>query len=167
MTFGAMIAVFIYRSEAKIFWGHITIPSLLWATTAVLLASSGTLEAARHALSRGRQEACFHLLAWTTGLGLAFLVGQFMACVQVLRSGVILQKNPHSWFIFLFSGLHGLHILLGLAGLTYLLLRTREAVSGPKYNLKTKAVASGVSLFWHYLDFLWIVLFGLLIVWQR
>jgi heme/copper-type cytochrome/quinol oxidase subunit 3 len=79
----------------------------------------------------------------------------------------VLQNNPHSWFIFLFSGLHGLHILLGLGGLAYLLMRTHLPAGGPKYRMKTRVIAHGVSLFWHYLDFLWIVMFVLLLSWRR
>ena len=167
MTFGVMIAVFLSRSEAEIYWGHIAIPGVLWATTAMLLTSSFTFEAARRALARNQQESASRLLKWTTGLGFAFLLGQLTAWFQVLGSGVILAKNPHSWFIFLFTGLHGLHILLGLGGLVYLLVRTREPVGGPKYQSKTRAITLGVSLFWHYLGFLWVLLFGLLVFWHR
>ena len=167
MTFGAMIAVFFIRAAAPLYWGHLQIPRILWVSTAALLASSATFEASRRALIRNDQTRGFHMLAWSCGLGLAFLGGQIMAWIQVLRSGIVLNRNPHSWFIFLFTGLHGAHILLGLGGLAYLAVRTHEPASGPKYQMKTRAVANGVGLFWHYLDFLWILLFGLLLVWKR
>ncbi len=167
MTFGAMITVFIVRSQGRFFWGHIRIPPLLWLTTALLLASSVTLHLGRLRLARNEQRACFRLFAWTTGLGLLFLVGQIAAWFLILGSGVILARNPHSWFIFLFTGLHGLHIIVGLAGLGYLLWRTREPATGPKYQMTTRVVVAGVSVFWHYLDFLWIVLFVLLLTWRR
>jgi cytochrome c oxidase subunit 3 len=167
MTFGAMIAVFLIRSQAPLFWGRISLPRLLWFTTAVLLASSVTLEMARKRLGRNDQRGFFRLMAWTTALGLIFLAGQIAAWLQILHSGVILAKNPHSWFIFLFTGLHAVHILVGLGGLAYLLVRTREPASGPKYQMNTRVVANGVSIFWHYLDFLWIVLFTLLLTWRR
>jgi cytochrome c oxidase subunit III len=167
MTFGALIAVFFIRANKSLYWGHLEIPSVLWATTAILLASSGTLEMARQHLQRDDRAGFFRLTAWTTVLAVLFLAGQVAAWFQLLHSGVVLAQNPHSWFIFLFSGLHGLHILLGLGGLVSLLLRTREAVSGPKYQMKTRAFARGVSIFWHYLDFLWLVLFGLLVTWRR
>lgn len=167
MTFGAVIAVFLYRSQAQIFWGHIHVPKLLWATTAILIASSATLERARRLLGRNEQEAAFHQFVFTTVLAVVFLAGQIGAWLEVVYSGIVLSKNPHSWFIFLFVALHGLHILLGLGGLLYLVMRTRHRVTGPKYQVKTRALASGVSLFWHYLDFLWIVLFVLLLTWRR
>jgi cytochrome c oxidase subunit III len=167
MTFGAMIAVFVIRSQVSAFWGRLELPKVLWLTTAALLASSFTLEAARKSLAQNQQAKAFRMLAWTTGLGFFFLLGQAGAWMQVLHSGINLQNNPHSWFIFLFTGLHGLHIVLGLGGLTYLLVRTREEVSGPRYQMTTRVVTRGVSLFWHYLDFLWLVLFGLLLLWRR
>ena len=167
MTFGALIAVFFIRSQAPLFWGRIAIPGILWATTAILLSSSITFEAARRRLQRNDQPGFFRLMVWTTGLGLLFLVGQIVAWLQILHAGVILARNPHSWFIFLFTGLHGLHILAGLAGLVYLLARTRVPAGGPKYQMTTRAVANGVSIFWHYLDFLWLLLFVLLLTWRR
>ncbi len=167
MTFGAIIAVFIVRSQAPLFWGHLQIPPVLWATTGVLITSSVTFEAARRKLARRDQRRFFQLLAWTAGLGLLFLAGQLTAWLQILHSGVMLVKNPHSWFIFLFTGLHGLHIVLGLAGLAYLLFRTRVPASGPKYQMNTRVIANGVCVFWHYLDFIWVILFALLETWRR
>jgi len=167
MTFGAMIAVFLIRSQAALYWGHLRVPPVLWASTLILLASSGLLEVARRDLAHQNQHRFFQLTAWATGLGVLFLIGQLTAWFQVLHSGVVLAQNTHSWFVFLFSGLHGLHILLGLGGLTYLLVRTRTPASGPKYQMTTRAAATGISLFWHYLDFLWIILFALLLLWRR
>jgi cytochrome c oxidase subunit 3 len=100
-------------------------------------------------------------------LGALFLAGQLTAWFQVLHSGVMLARNPHSWFIFLFTGLHGVHIVGGLGALIYLLVRTRRPASGPRYQMYTRVVANGVSIFWHYLDFLWVLLFSLLLTWRR
>ena len=167
MTFGAIITVFIDRSGGQQFWGHIRLPHVLWASTSVLLASSFLFEAARRRLQRNDQRAFFRLTAWTAVLGILFLGCQIAAWLEILHSGVIMARNPHSWFIFLFTGLHGLHILAGLGGLSYLLFRTRVPASGPKYQMYTRVVTAGVSIFWHYLDFIWLVLFGLLLFWRR
>lgn len=167
MTFGAIIWVFLHRSQAPKFWGHLNIPIILWVTTALLVASSFTFEQARRQLQRDDQHQFHVLMQWTLGLASAFLLGQIAGAFQFLQSGVVLSKNPHSWFILLFTGLHGAHILGGLAGLIYLIVRTRERATGPKYNMHTRVVAKGVALCWHYLDFLWIVMFALLVMWKR
>ena len=166
MTFGALIAVFVIRSGSEQFWGHIRVPVTLWITTAILLASSVTFEAARRKLAHSDQQAFFQLTAWTTALGTCFLIGQIVAWFQILGTGIKLAGNPHSWFIFLFTGLHGLHIVVGLAALIYLLFRTKRRPTGPKYQMSTRAVANGAAVFWHYLDFMWIVLFALLLLWR-
>jgi cytochrome c oxidase subunit III len=166
MTFGALIAVFVIRSQSYQFWGHIRVPGILWGTTSVLLISSAIFEAARRRLKHDDQPGFFQLTAWTTALGTLFLAGQTVAWFEIMHSGVILARNPHSWFIFLFTGLHGLHIVVGLAGLGYLLARTHESASGPKYQMHTRAIANGVGVFWHYLDFMWILLFSLLLFWK-
>ncbi len=167
MTFGSLIAVFFVRAQNGYLWKHIQIPSILWLTTGVLIASSFTVESARRKLQATDQKGFFRLMVWSTFLGLLFLAGQIAAWLEVLHSGVILEQDKHSWFIFLFSGLHGLHIVAGIAGLGYLLWRTREPAGGPKYQMTTRAAARGVAIFWHYLDFLWVVLFVLLLTWRR
>lgn len=167
MTFGAMIAVFLYRSLAPKFWGHLQIPLLFWLTTALLLLSSYTFERGNRLLTN-RDTFGFHRwLRWTFGFALIFIVGQVTAWWQLLHGGLVLSKNPHSWFIFLFSGLHGAHIAAGLIGIAYLLFRTREPASGPKYQMQTRVIARGVAICWHYLDFLWLLLFALLLTWRR
>lgn len=167
MTFGALIAAFVVRAQNGYLWGHLQIPPILWLTTGVLLTSSFTMEAARRKLQANDQRGFFRMMVGTTSLALVFLIGQITAWLEVLHSGVILAQDKHSWFIFLFSGLHGLHILAGLGGFSYLLWRTREPVGGPKYQMTTRATAKGVAIFWHYLDFLWVLLFLLLLTWRR
>ncbi len=167
MTFGSIIGVFLYRSAAPKFWGHLTVPAILWITTGLLMASSFTFEQARRELALDDQRGFHGLMKWTLFLASLFLLGQVLGGYQLLRSGLVLAHNPHSWFIFLFSGLHGLHIIGGLIGLIYLILRTRERTTGPRYNMHTRVVAKGVAICWHYLDFLWVVMFALLVTWKR
>jgi cytochrome c oxidase subunit 3 len=167
MTFGAIIAVFIYRSEGRVPWGKLELPATLFFTTAILLVSSATIERAKRAVQHNDQPAAYRFFLITFTLGAVFLAGQITAWFQVLHSGIELSKNQHSWFIFLFVALHGLHIVLGLAGIGTLAFRTHEYVSGPRYQANTRAMTLGVSIFWHYLDFLWLVLFGFLLFWKR
>jgi cytochrome c oxidase subunit III len=167
MTFGAMIGVFLLRSAVPRFWGHLNVPYLLWVTTALLITSSFAFEKARTLLTNGDQLGFNYFLKITTVLGLLFLAGQVGAWFQLIGTGTKLARNPHSWFLFLFTGLHGIHILVGLAGLGYLVVRTRQRVSGPRYLMYTRVVARAVAIYWHYLDFLWLVMFTLLLLWRQ
>jgi len=167
MTFGALIVVFLMRALREDYWKPIHLPGILWFSTAVLLASSVLFHRARKKLLRGDSDGFHALMTWTMGAGVLFLLSQVSAGAEILRSGVVLDNNPHSWFIFLFSGLHALHIVAGLAGLAVLWYRTRERVSGPRYQMGTRAASRAVGIFWHYVDAMWMVLFALLIFWKR
>lgn len=167
VTFGALIFAFLWRSQNNYLWGRLHIPSLLWLTTAILLASSVTLEGARRHLKTDDRTGFNRLLRGTAGLGLLFLIGQGAAWFQIMHSDVILEQDKHSWFIFLFSGMHAIHILAGLGGFGYLLYRTHEPASGPRYQMTTRATTNAIAIFWHYLGFIWIVLFVLLLTWRR
>jgi cytochrome c oxidase subunit 3 len=156
-----------WRSQNGYLWQHLRIPSLLWVTTGILAASSCLLERARVSIKAGDQTGFFRLVQWTTGLGFLFLIGQGAAWLQVMHSNVVLAQDKHSWFIFLFSGLHAIHILVGLGGLAYLLYRAREPASGPRYQMTTRAYTNALAIFWHYLGFVWLVLFVLLLTWRR
>lgn len=167
VTFASLILVFLWRSQNAYLWGRIYIPSLLWVTTGLLLASSVTLEQARAAMKFHHRTKVLRFVGSTTGLGCLFLLGQAASWLQVMHSNVVLERDKHSWFIFLFTGLHAVHILAGLAGLAYLWHRARQQVSGPRYQMTTRAYANALTIFWHYLGFLWIVLFALLLTWRR
>src|SRR5215469_4626683 len=91
-------------------WIPVRIPVLVWFNTGVLLASSVTLESARRRLSRGRVAAFNNLWLVTTGLGVAFLVGQVTAWRQLVAQGIYLASNPASSFFYIFTGAHALHL---------------------------------------------------------
>lgn len=167
VTFAALIFVFWWRSQNGYLWGHLRIPWLLWLTTAILGASSWVLERARAHGKTDDRAGFFRLVQWTTGLGVLFLVGQGAAWWQVVHSNVLQEQDKHSWFILIFSGMHAIHILAGLCGLCYLLYRAHEPVSGPRYQMTTRAYTNALTIFWHYLGFVWVVLFVLLLTWRR
>lgn len=72
-------------------------------------------------------------------------------------------KNPdqlHIFFgiYFLMTGLHGIHVVIGMIVLTWVLLRAQKGEFGPHYY--TPIELGG--LYWHLVDLIWIFLFPLL-----
>jgi cytochrome c oxidase subunit III len=68
--------------------------------------------------------------------------------------------NTHIFFgiYFLMTGLHGIHVLAGMALIFWVLLRTRRGEFGPQYF----SPVDFVGLYWHIVDLIWIFLFPLL-----
>lgn len=160
MLFTSLSSAYIVRAASSSDWHPLPMPRILLLSTALILISSGTLEVARRKLRDAAASKPWLLL--TLGLGIGFLVSQLFAWRQLTQQGVYVASNPHSSFFFLLTALHGAHLLGGLALLGYLLLRNRDSQNDPVYVSKARAKADAVSLYWHFMDLLWLYLFVLL-----
>lgn len=165
MMFGALIVSFITLSSGDT-WVPIEMPRLFWLSTGVIFISSLTFEAARRSLKRDNNERYSRWLLLTLFFGLAFLVLQLLAWRRLVAQGVYLASNNHSSFYFLLTGVHGLHLLVGILALSYLLLRTRSRRREANAEMRRQTSVNVVSLYWHFMDGLWILLFLLLLLWK-
>jgi cytochrome c oxidase subunit III len=165
MLFTSLTSAYIVRAAVTNDWRPLPAPKAIWVSTAIILISSVAIEMARRAVRRQASRAYGFWLAITGVLGLGFLVSQFLAWRQLARQGIYIATNPYSSFFYLLTGVHGVHLAGGLLALGFLLVGHRarwQSVSGAKQV----AVADSVSLYWHFMDALWIYLFLLLFVWR-
>ena len=161
MMFTALSSAYIVRAASSIDWQPLQMPRVLLLSTTLILISSGTLEAAR----RKWRDAANGSRSWllvTVVLGIGFLGLQLLAWRQLARQGVFVTSNPHSSFFYVFTAAHGLHLLGGLLALGYLSLRARPARDDEAALERSQAGADAVTIYWHFMDFLWIYLFVLL-----
>ena len=163
MMFGALMASYITLSAGEQ-WPPIEVPRVLWLSTGLILASSLTLEAARRSLKAGNDRLYVRWLLVTLLLGLGFLAAQVSAWRQLVAQKIYLASNNHSSFFYLLTGAHAAHLLGGILGLNYLLLRTRRRRSEAAAETKRRSAAGVVSVYWHFMDGLWLLLFLLLLV---
>ncbi|HEX8889441.1 MAG TPA: cytochrome c oxidase subunit 3 [Pyrinomonadaceae bacterium] len=166
MLFTALTSAYIVRANSSNDWKPLDAPLLLWLSTALILASSLTFEIARRALKRGNSALYNRWLMLTVLLGLGFLASQLFAWRELVAQGIYMASNPHSSFFYVLTGAHALHLLGGILGLDYLLLRSRRAGLEDHGEEKRQAMASSVALYWHFMDGLWIYLFLLLFLWR-
>lgn len=167
MLFVSLTSAYILRqskglSEAHD-WFPLHMPKVLWLTTAMLLASSLTIEMARRALRRSRYGWFRLLICLTTLLGLGFLAGQLRAWLVLVDQGVYVYSHPHSSFFYILTGLHAIHLF---GGIVALLIVTVAALRLRITRSKRNAVDVTV-LYWHFMDGLWIYLFVLLFFFRQ
>ena len=136
-------------------WRVGPLPSILWVNTAVLLLSSATMEWARSRGRRGQLDGLRIGLTVTTALGVAFLLGQIQAWRELVAAGIYMATNPHGAFFYLLTGTHGLHLVGGVLGLFYVLMKVRRTADAPSALDTVDAAAT----YWHFLDGLWLYLF--------
>jgi len=127
--------------------------------TIILVASSFTMQKAVFDQERG-ERASAKLWVWLTlVLGTLFVANQFFEWVDLSHNPA---TNPtHTAFgslFYIMSGLHGLHVFLGLAAMIFLLVRLR----GPAGDPGETPVFQGVSYYWHFVDVVWVGLYSCL-----
>jgi len=139
--------------------------------TAVLITSSLTMALAVHAAQVGRRGRLVGCLVLTALLGATFLGVKVVEYAEKfehhLVPGPLFQwdhaaeaANVQLFYslYFAMTGLHALHMIIGLGILTWLVLGARRGRFGPAYA--TPVEVSG--LYWHFVDIVWIFLFPLL-----
>ncbi len=145
-------------------WRALPVPPVLWLNTGVLVLSSVALQCALIAARNGQMNMV-RLGLVTAGLtAFGFLVGQWMAWRELEAGGFFLTANPANSFFYLITGMHGLHIVGGLAGLG------RTTAKAWSRDATPQSVSLGVELcamYWHFLLLVWLALFVLLAGWAE
>jgi cytochrome c oxidase subunit 3 len=166
MSFAAFTSALIVRQSTANDWHHLTIPSIVFFNTFVLLASSITLEIARRRVAefaRGKNPNRSTPLVWLTAtllLGFVFVAGQYIAWQQLRAEGLYLASNPNSSFFYVLTAIHALHVLGGLTGL----MRVIYILRRPVLSLR-RSTMDATSYYWHFMGILWIYL--LLVIWIK
>jgi cytochrome c oxidase subunit 3 len=166
MMFTSLSSAYIVRSASSNDWTALPMPRILLLSTAIILVSSATLEIARRKVKTALNGPYAKWLLITVVLGIGFVVAQVFAWRQLARQGIFLASNPHSSFFYLLTGAHAVHLLGGLLGLTFLWLRSRRPLTEPALVGKRQAATDAVTIYWHFMDALWIYLFLLLFLWR-
>ena len=122
MLFAAFTSAYVVRRSASD-WIPIDLPQLLWLNTAVLVTSSLSLEGGRRAGYRGHAATARWGLSVTIGLGILFLFGQLAVWRDLVAQDVYLPTGPHSAFVYILSGVHGVHVIAGLLLLMYTFMK--------------------------------------------
>src|SRR5260370_27371245 len=108
--------------------------------------------------TRGRMEDVGYGLIAGGLFALTFLVGQLFAWQQLNAAGYFLAANPANAFFYLFTGLHGLHLLGGIVALALTVDKVWRGFEVNQVRLSVQLCA----VYWHFLLALWLVLFTLL-----
>ena len=112
-----------------------------------------------------KRAATFFVLAMLCGIG--FGVVKVIEYSEKLSAGITITSNDFYMYYYIFTGLHFLHVLIGMGVLVFLWHRARLAAKNSLardtavIEKEMVLVESGAS-YWHMVDLLWIVLFPLL-----
>jgi heme/copper-type cytochrome/quinol oxidase subunit 3 len=140
--------------------GSLNLP-LTAVFTVALLVSSLTMSQATGRLGRGQVAAARRWLGLTVLLGAVFLVGQGYEYARLYADSITLGRNLWASAFFTLTGFHGAHVLLGLTAILIVTGLLRESPTG----LHGARAVEAVSIYWHFVDAVWVVIFPLVYLW--
>jgi cytochrome c oxidase subunit III len=160
MLFAAFTSAYIVRkSDGN--WLEFDLPVTFWWTSVIVILSSITMQYAYWSASKDELRRTQISLLLTGILGIAFLVGQFIGWREMVQSGVFFtgdKSNPSGSFIYVLTGVHGLHIVSALVVLFLITIYAFQYKVHAKNLLRIEMCTT----YWHFLGILWLYLFGFL-----
>jgi cytochrome c oxidase subunit III len=167
MVFAGLTSAYVVRQGAGD-WFSITLPQVFWASSAVIIFSSVTMNFSLWSFRRDKIMAGTIFLGLTVILGLLFAWFQFEGWRELTQNGIYLvqAKGQTSLisgsFIYMLSGLHLAHLAGGIIALiiTFILALMGRYGSGNVHGVRLCAI------YWHFLDALWIYLFLFLTIFK-
>lgn len=174
LMFGALfVGYFIYSNlypEVFIEGSKSTDWRLGSLNTVVLLFSSLTMALGIYYCQKNDKNKAVLNLAITIACGAIFMIVKYFEYSHKIHLGKMpglwftgdthgLEKLPlYFSFYFMMTGLHGIHVLAGMALVAWVMIRAHRGEFGPHYYTPVECVG----LFWHLIDLIWIFLFPLL-----
>ena len=161
IMFGGWTSYYIVFKASKDKGHGLVLPDLFIYSTIVLVASSVALFLATRSL-RSNEISKQRVWLWVTlVLGLAFGYMQFGAWSALYHTGAtLINNNAAISMIYIVSGFHLLHIFAGICFILNSLIGSYKALSPEKAIYKQEIA----SIFWHFIDILWIYLYVFLLL---
>ncbi|MGZ2455860.1 cytochrome c oxidase subunit 3 [Rhizobium sp. IY2] len=159
--FSLAVSAYFMRAASADWWG-MPVPRLLWVNTAALTLSSAALQWAKREVRHGRMESLRPALVTALLLAVFFLAGQIQVWRELVAAGYVLDDNPANSFFYMLTGLHGLHILGGLAVLAHTTVKAFAAdIAAERLSLSVDLSA----IYSHFMLAVWLLLFALFAGW--
>jgi cytochrome c oxidase subunit III len=121
--------------------------------TAILVSSSFTVHYALHSIKRGNR------LGLQVGLASTFLLGTMFLLTQIneyVKAGFAISDGAFASVFFGLTGLHGLHVFVGLTLLMLMIVRAFRGHFSPNAHMGVECAG----IYWHFVDVMWIIVWS-------
>ena len=141
-------------------WRSLSEPWLLWVNTIILIFTSFVFHKTKVLSDKNEFEKAKNYLLIVGFLTFAFITGQLLVWQYYVNLGQYASTNPANAFFYLFTALHGVHVL---GGLFFWGKATTKLFTKNFSVLKIKQAIELCAIYWHFLLIVWFILFGLMI----
>jgi cytochrome c oxidase subunit III len=137
---------------------HLSVLPLVGPATIMLILSSVTCQLAVWAIRRNDRTGFIRGIALTFIIGVVFLIMQAIDYAVLGGEGLSLASGTYGTTYFTLTGFHGAHVFAGVIMLGVVLYR---GMAG-QFSARHHDAVEATSLYWHFVDVVWILLFSLL-----
>jgi nitric oxide reductase NorE protein len=128
------------------------------ANTVILLLSSWLMASAVQSAREGRYDTAQNQVWATMWFGAAFIGSKLLEWSSKIAEGYTLTTNGFFTFYYFLTGIHVVHVLLGF-GFLAVAIRQMRSTEG-----RSMPAIEACGIYWHMVDFLWVIIFALLYV---
>lgn len=129
--------------------------------TICLLSSSLTIRRAERAIEQGQIRRFGTWWALTLLLGMSFLVGTAREWTRlIVHEGLTIRTNLFGTTFYSLVGLHATHVVVGLIGLSLVMIFTLMGRVNERHAERIQVL----SLYWHFVDAVWVVVFTIVYI---
>jgi cytochrome c oxidase subunit 3 len=121
--------------------------------TAILVSSSFTVHYALHSIKKGNR------LGMQVGLVTTFLLGSMFLLTQIneyVKAGFAISDGAFASVFYGLTGLHGLHVFVGLTLLLIMIVRAYRGHFNPDAHMGVECAG----IYWHFVDVMWIIVWS-------
>ncbi len=153
MMFAGLTSAFIVKSN-QVNWKPVTLPTVFWISTVVILLSSVTMQMAVRSIKQREMSRYRMFIAVTFILGIAFVALQWAGFNELWKQNITFKGAGAGQFLYVIFGLHAIHVAGGVIALFVMFIKAFMN-SNRNYSAVPAEVAA---LYWHFVDFLWLYL---------
>ena len=140
-------------------------PVMFYVTIILLLTANRLLRAAHMKMSEDTMEKVMPLLVAGLAVTFIFAVTQVIGWVQFFTGEQAIQKSNSLAYLFVLSAIHHLHVVAGMPFLIYFIIKLhRTHVVDLQLLDNNKRYMRNLARYWNFIDVLWILLVGMLLV---
>lgn len=164
VLFMGLVAAYLFNGSTS-GWETFHLPRIFWLSSLTAVFQSLAMRQIQRAFRDDQGRVLQRLLFTSILLSGIFVIFQWTGWKSMQLQGQVLQGTPASGYIYVISGLHVLHVLVGIVMLLVAWFRARRYTMDPAMAIyyftdpvRKRRIAM-LGSYWHTIDYLWVFLF--------
>lgn len=162
MFFAITTSALLVKKGDVVAWEQFKLPTIFYYSTVVLIASSALMHYSKNLYKNAQFSASKIVMVLSILVSILFIYTQYLGFEKLTEIGMPLAGNASGSFVWVIVGAHALHIVGGLFFSFIILAKSfinKDDFKTKTINAKRLLSLELLTIYWHFIDFIWIYLF--------